>query len=214
MTKPCEPCPHGWPKGTCDLDDCFDDLPAPAPLAKPTRVERGQRWRISRGAFVHETTLTDSSNGYWYGTACEHHSDTCGGWSTETLLGSEGTYLGTVTPPAKAEGRVYVGIDPGYENAHPVEVPAPSQEVKPAPALILREVSTNNGRDWCDYSCLVDADPFEAYPWRREWTRTSAPGFVLDVAMWGPPLAAPDPGRAERPSDIAGAAARALVSKP
>lgn len=66
---------------------------------------------------------------------------------------------------------VIFGIDPGAPFP-----PAPSPK---------RYVS-HNGRDWVEYDRLVDADPFESYPFQRTGTTTDlrSPGFAARHHAW------------------------------
>jgi hypothetical protein len=50
------------------------------------------------------------------------------------------------------------------------------------PPTALRRVSLN-GRDWVDYDSMVDADPWESYPWRSHGTAVATCTYSPDVPV-------------------------------
>jgi len=211
---------------------------APAPEAKPTRVELHQRWRTIFGHQVeYYVAAKDGDRWLIAGPGVDDGCIGAGPHRPEYILCD--TFLGYAKPAAPAEhvcgckpgnwcthypvdGKaVWVGIDPGYAAAEPVVVPVPAP-----PRPIRREVSCD-GRNWCDYARLVDADPFEAYPWRGANCASAVTRGPCEKAVhetranggfgetWTTVYPAPktDPGRALTASDEAGAAASALVSR-
>lgn len=179
------------------------------PLERPTWAV-GQRRRIKTNGGWIERTLVRPAKGMsmpgWWEVAgnnlCCHES-----WDSE-LLGTTDTAKPAEVPAPddlrRTVNEQVAKLPTVREIASP---PKPTREPR-------REVSTN-GRDWTDYDRLTDADPFEAYAWRRidgvgavcqrEFDAVAARGKV--VGYYGPNPREPRLGmrptpwfyRAERP---------------
>lgn len=194
----------------CACEECA----APAPEAKPTRVEVGQRWSWHPGRPSFVVDRPDSENDYvWVIRDPDGSED---GMTEAGVLSC--TFLGYAKPAvtscahcddddvaactcAKTAAPAFTG--PALAPALKHIQDAPSAPPRP----IRREVSCD-GRNWVDYARLADGDAFEAYSWRR---RSTPGGRCVEVDG---PAPKPDLGRAETAGDQAGMAAAALVTWP
>lgn len=178
-----------WPTRAIPID--FDFLgyapgfaPAPTPvpgMAAAVTIGQRRKWTSSEAFQSHFTVMEGRLK------PLRAAYDAGGGWECDEaeLLRDSVLLAGDARPPAVPVAPT-PAVAPEYEctctradNRHWGYCPQKAVEaemraartaaapVEPVtPTVKRREVSTN-GRDWLNYDRLTDADPFEAYRWRR-----------------------------------------------
>ena len=176
----------------CRMFPGWEKRAAPAPEAKPTRVEVGQRWRFESEPY--EVVEQMAGPFPWRIRWDSDGSDMC-------LCGDNivsDTFLGYAKPAGPPFSEPLPPIPPDQIRALERAIAAP-------PRPIRREVSQDG---WS--RCRWDSNnpyPFESYAFGWEGT-----GDTLTLVR--APAPKRDPGRAETWGDLAGMAAAALVTRP